>query len=182
MGKVAVKQRILNVPQSNGEANQIIARIAEWQRLIDDLNNDLNRQIERLRVPAINQAASLAAHIEDGVERLYAYCEANRDSLTGGGKTKTIAFPSGAVSWRTTPPKVSLKDVEEVIKMLKVLGLERFIRTKKEEVDKEAMLADQATAKTVPGVKIAQHEEFVIKPNSSVVEVATATDKLSKRL
>jgi len=78
-----------------------------------------------------------------------------------------------------TPPAVSLRDVLTVLKNLKSLGLERFIRTK-EEVSKEALLKESDVAKTVKGVTIAQHEEFTVKPADLEVEIAIQADKLKK--
>jgi phage host-nuclease inhibitor protein Gam len=78
-----------------------------------------------------------------------------------------------------TPPSVKLRDVEAILKSLKSLRLERFIRTK-EEVDKEAMLKEADVAKTVKGVSISQHEEFIAKPAELEVEIATRVDKLKR--
>ncbi|PIS34681.1 MAG: hypothetical protein COT37_01425, partial [Parcubacteria group bacterium CG08_land_8_20_14_0_20_43_9] len=72
-----------------------------------------------------------------------------------------------------------LRDVESILESLKALKLKRFIRTK-EEVDKEAMLKEPETAKTVKGVSISQHEEFVAKPAELEVEIATRVGKLKK--
>ncbi|KKT96721.1 MAG: Mu-like protein prophage FluMu host-nuclease inhibitor protein gam, partial [Parcubacteria group bacterium GW2011_GWA2_45_15] len=69
--------------------------------------------------------------------------------------------------------------VESILESLKSLKLKRFIRTK-EEIDKEAMLKEPETAKTVKGVSISQHEEFVAKPTELQVEVAIQVDKLKK--
>jgi len=42
------------------------------------------------------------------------------------------------------------------------------------------MLKEPETAKTVKGVSISQHEEFVAKPAELEVEIATQVDKLKK--
>jgi len=78
-----------------------------------------------------------------------------------------------------TPLSVSLRDAESILKSLRSLGLQRFIRIK-EEVSKEAMLKEPDVAKTVKGVSISQREEFVAKPAELEVEIATQVDKLKK--
>jgi len=78
-----------------------------------------------------------------------------------------------------TPLSVSLRDAESILKSLRSLGLQRFIRIK-EEVSKEAMLKEPDVAKTVKGVFIGQREEFVAKPTELEIEIATQVDKLKK--
>ncbi|EKL3458818.1 host-nuclease inhibitor Gam family protein, partial [Salmonella enterica] len=56
------------------------------------------------------------------------------------------------------------RDVEPVLDMLHRLGLERFIRTK-EEVNKEAVLADPAAVKGIVGITVKQAtESFYVDP------------------
>ncbi len=113
------------------------------------------------------------------MEGLFAYAEAHRDELTNHGKRKTVEVPTGTFGWRMTPPAVTLRGIEQILGSLKSLKLGRFIRTQ-EEVDKEAMLKEPDVAKTVKGVSIGQHEEFVAKPAELEVEIATHVDKLKK--
>ncbi|MBI4120347.1 MAG: host-nuclease inhibitor Gam family protein [Parcubacteria group bacterium] len=67
-----------------------------------------------------------------------------------------------------------------VLKVLQTLGLSRFIRTI-EEPNKQAMLEEAEIAKTVKGVKIEQHEEFIVKPDQWEAEIVSRSDKLSKK-
>ena len=54
--------------------------------------------------------------------------------------------------------------VERVLEALRRLGLHRFIR-RKEEVNKEAILAEPQAVSAVPGISIAQGvEDFAITP------------------
>jgi len=102
-----------------------------------------------------------------------AWCEVHRMDLTQGGKTKTVLLPTGEVKWRTTPPSVSIKGSDAVMQLLREKQLTRFIRTK-DEINKEAILADQAAVVGIAGITIKQVEEFVIEPfNSQLDEVAS---------
>jgi phage host-nuclease inhibitor protein Gam len=99
------------------------------------------------------------------------WCDAHRDELTQGGKTKTATLGSGTVQWRMNPPKCVLRGTDAILKALKALGLQRFIRTK-EEVNKEAILAEPAAVNAVPGIRIEQTEEFVITPFEAELQKA----------
>ena len=98
-----------------------------------------------------------------------AFCESRRLELTNGGKQKTAYFTTGEVQWRAKPPAVVAKGIDGILESLRNLGLFRFIRTK-EELNKEAMLAEPDIARSISGVTIREGvEEFVIKPNDEEV-------------
>ncbi|MDE3938781.1 host-nuclease inhibitor Gam family protein, partial [Glaesserella parasuis] len=78
-------------------------------------------------------------------------------------------FTTGEVQWRAKPPAVVAKGIDGILESLRNLGLFRFIRTK-EELNKEAMLAEPDVARSISGVTIREGvEEFVIKPNDEEV-------------
>ena len=57
--------------------------------------------------------------------------------------------------------------------------LKQFIRVK-QEVDKEAMLKEPDVAKSVKGVTIGQHEEFMVKPAELELEITSDVSKFKK--
>ena len=173
------KKVVVAVPKSLGEATQFLAQIGGEQRATDKIQSDLNTRVEEMKAKAMSDAEPHQKNVSQLVEGLFAYAEAHRDELTDGGKRKTVEVPTGIFGWRMTPPAVSLRDVESILKSLKSLRLKRFIRTK-EEVDKEAMLKEPDVASKVKGVSIGQREEFVAKPTELEVEIATRVDKLKK--
>jgi phage host-nuclease inhibitor protein Gam len=173
------KKIVIAVPKSLDEAAQFLAQIGEEQRATDTIQLDLNTEVDKLKTQAMAEDKPHQERISQLVEGLFAYAEAHRDELTDGGKRKEVKVPTGTFGWRMTPPAVSLRDVKSILKGLKSLGLERFIRPK-EEIDKEAMLKEPNVAKTVKGVSISQHEEFIAKPAALEVEIATQVDKLKK--
>lgn len=173
------KRAVIPVPKSLEEAAQFLAEIGKEQRASDKIRSALNAKVDELKTQAMTNVEPHQKKVSQLVEGLFAYAEAHRDELTDGGKRKTVEVPTGTFGWRMTPPAVSLRNVKSILKSLKSLGLKRFIRIK-EEVNKEAMLKEPEVAKTVKGVSISQHEEFIAKPAELEVEISTLVDKLKK--
>ncbi|TCS62564.1 host-nuclease inhibitor Gam family protein [Varunaivibrio sulfuroxidans] len=158
------------VPQNEADVNAAIRKIGDLQRVQDGLKNAMDGEIATVKAGYEAPLALAAADLETLAQGVRTWCAANRDGLTGGGKVKTARFLAGEVSWRTRPPKVTVRGVVAVIDRLTDLGLTRFIRTKR-EVDKDAMRADPIVAAAVEGVKIASGgEDFVIKPDETKLE------------
>jgi phage host-nuclease inhibitor protein Gam len=81
---------------------------------------------------------------------------------------------TGSIAWYTTPPAVTIENVEEVLKRIKTLDLAQFIRTK-EEINKEALLENEPLANTIEGVSVGQQEKFAIRPRGSKQRVECNT-------
>jgi len=157
------------VPQSKDQVNENIADIGRLQRERERLRADMNDEIAVIRERYESAALPLAEKIKRLSAGVQTWCEANRAELTGGGKVKYAMLAAGKINWRTRPPKVMLRGKEQIIAALKALGLQRFLRVS-EDVNKEAMLADPETAKTITGVAIVQSEDFVITPYETELE------------
>jgi len=129
----------------------------------------MNDEIAAIKTRYEAEAAPHNELIKELRAGVQTWCEAHRDVLTKGGKVKTAAFASGEVRWRMTPPSVAIRGVEATMDLLKRLGLARFIRTK-EEVNKDAILAEPDAVTGVSTISIKQHEEFVIEPFETSLE------------
>ena len=173
------KKAVIAVPKSLDEAAQFLAQIGKEQRAVDKIQSDLNAKVDALKVTAMAGAEPHQQKVTQLVEGLFAFAETHREKLTDGGKRKTVEVPTGTFGWRMTPPAVSLRGVEAILESLKSLKLKRFIRIK-EEVDKDALLKEPDVAKTIKGVSITQHEDFIAKPSELEVEIATKVNKLKK--
>lgn len=68
-----------------------------------------------------------------------------------------------------TPPKVVVRAVENVLDYLRMAGLNRFIRSK-EEVNKDAILAEPEAVADIKGISISQREEFIVVPFETALE------------
>lgn len=165
----------LPVPQNDLEAASALARIGEIARQVARVEADCNAEVSKLTEAAGAKAAPLKAEGDGLVEALKVYCEANRARLTDG-KSKTIVFATGVVSWRLRPASVKLREkVDVIIERIKLLDLgAAFLRTK-EEINKDAMLADAEKAKTIAGVTIASDgEDFYVEPLEAEIAEAVS--------
>ena len=158
------KTAAARVPQSKDEVAADIKTIGDLQREQQALVAQMNESIAEITAvaqPKIEELAQKIDALQDGVQ---SWCEANRDALTHGGKTKTADFITGTVSWRQRPPSVNVRGLDVILDTLRRLHLDRFIRVK-EEVNKEAVLADPEAVRGVAGLTIRTGmEDFIISP------------------
>ena len=154
----------LPVPQSRDEAAATVTAVGELQRNLARLEADMNDELAKVKERFEGMAEPHRGALAGKIEGLRIWAEANREALTGGDKTKTVDLGTGIIKWRFRPPSVRIFKAEVVIETLKSLGLQRFVRVK-EEVNKEAMLADANTARGVSGVSIGtEGEDFIVEP------------------
>lgn len=152
------------VPQTRDQVIEAIADIGRRSRERARIETAMNDEMAAIRARYEAEAEPHAAAIKALSAGVQTWCEANRDTLTDGGKTKTVSFPSGIAKWRMTPPSVRLRAIDVLMEILTNRGLDRFLRVKT-EINKEAILADPDAVAGVPGITIAQAEEFVIEPH-----------------
>ncbi len=153
------------VPQSRDEANTAIRLIGTDQRELARIEADMNDEIAALREKYETTAQPLRDAITARIDGLQMWAEANRASLTRDGKVKSAQLPAGEISWRVTPPAVTVRGMDAVLTRLNAMGLTQFIR-KKEEVNKEAILETPPAhpVRQVEGITITQREEFAVVP------------------
>jgi len=157
------------VPQSRDEVNEAIRNIGIAQRERARIQAEMNDYMAKIKEEYEGYAQPHKEQIERLSAGVHTWCEANRDSLTQNGKVKYASLPAGEIKWRTRPPRVSIRAAEVVLDTLRRLGLSRFIRSK-EEVNKEAMLAEPEAVSGIAGVKIKRNEDFVIVPFETELE------------
>lgn len=162
--KKRLKTAAQNIPQTRDQVVSDIKTIGDVQREITRLETEMNDEIgeitERYAGPVDDLKKRLTA-LQSGVQ---GWCEAHRAELTDNNKVKFANLVTGEVQWRCRPPSVTVRGAESVLELLKVKGLERFIRTK-EEVNKEAILNEPDAVEALPGVTINRDiEDFAIVP------------------
>lgn len=157
------------VPQTKEQVNTAIARIGVLQRERALIETAMNDEFAKLKERYEKEAAPMREEIQSLSKGVQIWCEANRAVITNGDKTKTVDFPAGTINWRLTPPKVSLKNIEGIITAFKRLNLLQFLRVK-EEVNKEAILAEPGLVAGIAGVTITQGETFGITPFETKLE------------
>ena len=161
---VAKAKAMKRVPQGREDAVWTVGRIGTLRRDIQARKAAADEQIRTVGEMVEGALAPLAEELKQLEEGMQAYCEANRLTLTGEGKVKFHDFGTGRVAWRQRPPKVGIRGVDAVIEGCKRLGLTRFLRVK-EEVNRDAMLADPDAARQLAGVtNSSEGEDFVIEP------------------
>ena len=159
-------------PQSRPDVQSDIKKLGDLQREHSRLTHDMNDSIAAITEAAAPALAALVERISVLQAGIQTWCEANRDELTAGGKTKTANLITGEVNWRQRPPSVSVRNAKSVLETLKRMGLAQFIRTK-EEINKEAVLADQDAVRGIAGLTVSKGvEDFVITPFEADTEAA----------
>lgn len=164
MAKKLKSKAQVYVPQTKEDAAADIRKVGELMRQLmreEADMNDLIAEITQRYQPAFDLLKEQINLLQDGVQ---SYCEANRDSLTNGGKVKSANLITGEVAWRQNPPSVRISKSDTVIETLKRLGLGRFVRTK-EEINKDAILNEPDEVRGVAGITLVTGvEQFVITP------------------
>ncbi|HAF2714440.1 TPA: host-nuclease inhibitor Gam family protein [Salmonella enterica subsp. enterica serovar Muenchen] len=156
-------------PQSKEQVSVDIKKIGDIQRELTRIETDANDQIAVIMNQNTPKIEALRAELDVLQKGVQTWCEANRSTITKGD-SKTANLITGEVAWRKKPDSVNLKGVEIVIETLKKLKLDRFIR-RKEEVNKDAILADKEAVKGISGISIVSGKEtFSITPFEQEIE------------
>lgn len=174
---MATKQRIkaaaqVYAPQTTNDCAADIKKLGDLQRQFNRTAADMNDEIAAITKRYQPKLEDLTGRIETLQQGVQTYCEAHRDELTGGGKTKTANLVTGNVLWRIRPPSVAIRGAEAVIETLKRMGLGKFVRTK-EEINKEAILNEPDQVRGIAGISVVSGvEDFVIEPFEAETEKA----------
>jgi len=166
--RTRMKAPAIPAPRTKQEAEDLLGEIGRLQRMVVDVETQMNGELAAVKARAADVAAPLNQAIADQFAALHVWAETHRDELLLG-KAKTAKLATGEISWRMSPPAVSVRGADKVIETLKRLGLGRFLRTK-EEIDKQAILADPEGVDGVAGISVSQREEFVARPFASEIE------------
>jgi phage host-nuclease inhibitor protein Gam len=176
MAKAAKKSTefsvVIPTPATDAECDDRILQLGENGRAVARLTADLNASIAQVKSDYEAKAAPIVATIKGLEAAIETYCKSQRARLTEDGKVKSYAFGNGTVSWRSAPPKVTLRKPETILDWLLEQGgkWRRFVRTRY-EVDKETMLRFPDLASEIPGVKIGSAgESFTVEPHGLELE------------
>lgn len=153
------------MPQTVTDVERAIATIAKLRDELAENAAALDGHILTLRERAAVQAKPIEAEIERLSKGVQAYCETRRGELTDGGKTKTLKFVTGAVSWRKGRARIETDgDEAAVIARLKRAGLAAFVRLR-EELDKTEILKRPHLVAGIAGLRVVEPSEaFSIEP------------------
>lgn len=158
----------LPVPQDDSQARDCIKEIGDQRREALRLEAEMNDKIAAIQAEYGDKVQPIQERIDGLIEGLGIFAEANRDRLRNGGKVKFHEFATGKISWRLKPAKVTLRGRDAVIEAIKAAGLKKKFLRIKEEVNKDAMLEDRATAGAIKGVTIGSDgEDFIVEPHET---------------
>ena len=163
-----IKTNAIDAPSSQQEAEALLLEIGKAQREVARIEADMNDHLAEIKDGFEKAAQPFNDEVAEKFSALHIWAEAHKDELLKG-KLKTAKISTGELSWRTTPPRVSVRKSDEVIDMLKRMKLSHLVRTK-EEVNKEAILNEPDAIKGIAGLSIVQKEEFAAKSFESQIE------------
>ncbi|GJD97748.1 host-nuclease inhibitor Gam family protein [Methylobacterium iners] len=189
----------LPVPQNDGEAERLVARIGVIDRTLDAEQADHNAAVALLEEKFAQRKKELTAERGGLVEALNIWATAHRERLTNGGRTKTVQLVTGRIEWREGSPSVTLngkrvsKTGKEVLPLIFARiaelqsvttggPLQERTRAKFEQqclqaflrvtttLNKEAMHTDRKTAEMLSGVAVVgSGETFAVEPLASQI-------------
>lgn len=154
------------VPQSKTDCAAAIRALGDLQRAFERERAAMNDQIATITQafqPILAQHQERMDALQAGIQ---AWCEAHRTDLCGEGDKlgKTANLVTGEVAWRQRPPSVSIRGADIVIDTLLRMGLGRYVRIKN-EINKEAMLAEPDAVRGIAGISIVTGvEDFSVTP------------------
>lgn len=157
------------VPADAAQVVEAIKEIGFHQNERKRIEATMNDELLKVRAGYEGDAKAHKERMDELMKGVQLYCEANRQMLTKDGRTKTVSFATGDVSWRLRPPSIVIRNAAALIEVLKARMLTRFLRIK-EEIDREALGKDLDVARELPGVTVSQKEDFVVKPFESQLE------------
>ncbi|HAF2160537.1 TPA: host-nuclease inhibitor Gam family protein [Salmonella enterica subsp. enterica serovar Reading] len=126
------------MPQSREQVISDIKEIGDIQRKLTRMETLKNDQIAAITSKYTPDTEALNTKLELLKKGVQSWCEVNRDDLTNNGKTKTVKFTTGEVSWRTNPLSVNIKGAKAVLEELIKRKWDQFI-TRKTDINKAAI-------------------------------------------
>jgi phage host-nuclease inhibitor protein Gam len=128
--------------ESLEDANLTLKEIGLLERELESIDGDAHRQIAEIKTAAVKAGEPVRKRIADLSALLGAFAEYNRAELFKDKKTVQVSF--GIFGYRKST-SISVK--RTTLELLEKLGMDKYIRVKKEP-DKEAMaeLDDEALA------------------------------------
>ncbi len=131
---------------------------------------EMNERLNRIKEDFDEKTKDLRYAIDTLSTEISMFCTKNKKDFE---KSRSKEYNFGVIGFRTTPPKVAVLNrkysIKTVIELTKRLFQNTYIRIK-EELDKEAILADYSQKKLDDeklasiGLKVDQEEQFYINP------------------
>lgn len=169
-------------PKTLDQAAKHLAMLGRRQRQAQRLADRIDAQVARCRDegndklrPVLERMMALFLGLKD-------FADAHRDELTEQRDKKTVRLATGELSWRNTPPKLEIADVDAALKQILKMKITEFVRRPPPEIDKDALKKNPDAARAIVGVRITQVEEFRAKPEAATADLTAKAigDALTK--
>lgn len=170
------KKSAFPLPTSVAEVNEYISALALIQQAMDRLTAKANQKIQDIKANLSVEIDELDQEAKEYAGALFTYFEKNRKELTNNGERASCAFATGTLGQRWTPPRTQISDEPKVADYVVQRRLTEFYE-KKIVLRRDAMLANQALAATIPGVSFVRDRIIFVKP-----DVLESTIDLRKRI
>ncbi|MBN8994323.1 MAG: host-nuclease inhibitor Gam family protein [Rhizobiales bacterium] len=147
-----------------------IGRMGEIDRDLAAIEAKKSAAVSAATKIAEDSATPLQGERAELEAKVAAYCAANRPRLTSEGKTKTVTFATGEVSWRLGKEKLQVDDsmVDKLLAALTKMRLGRFIKVTRSISTQGILAATEAERKRLARLKglafVPPGESFTIKP------------------
>lgn len=161
--------------KSDEELDEAILQIGQCQQKRAKINSALDERVQKLRRVAEQRAEIFNNEIVELTERIKIYANANRETLTKGGKAKTVKFGSGEINWKSGRVSVRIDDENQLIAKLDKNGIAGDFVVEKRTISKPAIIKGFDKVKCYKGVELVTGpESFSIKPHETkLAEVST---------
>jgi phage host-nuclease inhibitor protein Gam len=166
MSKNRIKTTALPVLQTTEQVEEALANCGHLQSYLAQIEGEMNQQIIAVREQYAPRIDATGARLELETEALRAYADAHGELFA---VKKSTDYTHGTIGYRTGTPKLKpLKGWTWDRVLEKVRQCARAYLRVKEEVNKEALLADRETLGAdrlkALGVAVAQDETFFVTP------------------
>lgn len=166
------------VPSTLEDAAQALRELEQAYRQAEDIEDRLNKEVERLHQQAQRKVTPLNEQMQSLLQGLRIFAEKNRKEHARG---KTIRLSTGELFWRLSAAGLSVENEKQLIEAIQEKKLERFLRIKPPELDLNALKKEQSVALTLPGVTAQiPHERFYAKPRGVNVEFPLKKRKVKR--
>jgi len=151
------------------EIKKKVMEIIPLNEEISEIEIRKEKEIKKIKDLAFAEIEERKKIIEQTINEIYKVFKSNYSLLTDGGRNRIVEFLDLKIGIRTNRPNVWARHPKVVIRLLKSMGLSRFIRVKKEEhLDKIAIANNPELFSNIKDLSIKAKEVFFVK--SKVVE------------
>lgn len=172
------------IPQSKEKAKRVSDEVGGLQMQEERIKQRLKKRIAELETKAAEEIDTLRQKMISHLASLYGFYQKNWEELTEEGKRKIIDISFGEFGIYETKPWPRIKNVKKVLQLLKIRKLKQCIRfiPAREEINKEAVLANQKAVADIKEIRIVKKEKFKVIPKKTGIPLAEDIKKLKRFL